>query len=964
MRRMDGLVPPTARMFSLRIGEVRAVVLVALLFVLAEAARALGEIGIDTLVSLRLGPQHYPPLFVVLGAVSLVISLAYGAALVRLARRPLLIGMPLGIAGVLLAGWTALRLAGDGVVPALWVATYTSSALILTLIWTVAGAVFDTRQAKRLFPIAATAAIAGSLLGNLAAGPLAAWLGTESLILGEALLLLAAALVLSRTPLRIAPADSPYGGGGHRVLAELRAGLDFVAGSPLMRLVAVSYLLFSVLAFSVTYPYFTAMSTAFPGEAAFATANGLVQTAATASSLVLSLLVAARLYARFGVVAGGLLLPVVYLAGFGLWIVSFGAATAILVRWLQVSTQRGLSNAAWSAMYNVVPAHRRAQVLAFNDGVPGQIGIILSGLLLLAAQRFLSLAQIFWLGATTAAVCTGVVLAMRRRYATSLITSLRSGLAEQVVGGGGGPATPAGGPDVLHALATTLQDPDPGVRRLTAALLGEVGTPAAGRLIADAVADPDPGVRTEIVAALAASGPESPAWSVVVDGLSDGSPQVRAAAAVGLARRGDPRGSAAIAELLGGGSELDVVAGLQAAAAAPGVVDERLLKTLAGDRSPAIRAVAVRSLGTIGAAGAGGDTGSLVTALDDELPDVRRAAVEALYHLPGAEPALLRVLREGSGRAQEAAVAALPHPTGHARHEVEVWALHQIDRALALRTASAALPDDPADERLALLRASVERRVARLQDRAVLAASSLGAADAAGVLRRSLGGGDPEASAQAVEALDSIVDRRLGRALTSLLEPAPTASSGSTDRAFTVLARDSDRWISYLAGVCAGGAADSGVEGVTSSVAAASVADLEKMIFLRRVPLFHDLDPQDLHRLARVVQDRWFPPGSALLREGEPGDELVIVVEGSVRVFQSGAEGQGQRLVRRCGPGEHVGELAVLRKNPRAGTVLADDAGVRGLVLGGPALRALVQERPEAAMAMLATLAERIAVAL
>ena len=93
---MDAWVQPMARMLRVRIGEGRSVVLVVLLFVLAEAARSLGEIGIDTLVSLRLGPQHYPSLFVVLGAVSLVISLAYGAALGRLPRRPLLIGMPLG----------------------------------------------------------------------------------------------------------------------------------------------------------------------------------------------------------------------------------------------------------------------------------------------------------------------------------------------------------------------------------------------------------------------------------------------------------------------------------------------------------------------------------------------------------------------------------------------------------------------------------------------------------------------------------------------------------------------------------------------------------------------------------------------------------------------------------------------------------------------------------------------------
>ena len=60
------------------------------------------------------------------------------------------------------------------------------------MIWTVAGAVFDTRQARRLFPLVTGAAIAGSLVGNLSAGPLAGLLGTASLILVEAMLLVAA----------------------------------------------------------------------------------------------------------------------------------------------------------------------------------------------------------------------------------------------------------------------------------------------------------------------------------------------------------------------------------------------------------------------------------------------------------------------------------------------------------------------------------------------------------------------------------------------------------------------------------------------------------------------------------------------------------------------------------------------------------------------------------------------------
>jgi CRP-like cAMP-binding protein len=54
-----------------------------------------------------------------------------------------------------------------------------------------------------------------------------------------------------------------------------------------------------------------------------------------------------------------------------------------------------------------------------------------------------------------------------------------------------------------------------------------------------------------------------------------------------------------------------------------------------------------------------------------------------------------------------------------------------------------------------------------------------------------------------------------------------------------------------------------------------------------------------------------------------------------------------------------VGELAVLLERPRVASVVAD-GDVRTLVIGGEGLTSILRERPEAAMAMLQTLAERI----
>ena len=53
---------------------------------------------------------------------------------------------------------------------------------------------------------------------------------------------------------------------------------------------------------------------------------------------------------------------------------------------------------------------------------------------------------------------------------------------------------------------------------------------------------------------------------------------------------------------------------------------------------------------------------------------------------------------------------------------------------------------------------------------------------------------------------------------------------------------------------------------------------------LRRVPLFEGLDPEDLQRIAATAVERRFDAGRVLVREGEAGDELFVLLEGRVRV--------------------------------------------------------------------------------
>jgi len=86
---------------------------------------------------------------------------------------------------------------------------------------------------------------------------------------------------------------------------------------------------------------------------------------------------------------------------------------------------------------------------------------------------------------------------------------------------------------------------------------------------------------------------------------------------------------------------------------------------------------------------------------------------------------------------------------------------------------------------------------------------------------------------------------------------------------------------------------------------------------LANMPLFARLTERELLRVMQSVEVRAFADGATVIREGDKGDELFIVLEGKVRVSR------GEQTLTHLGPGEHVGEMALIRSVPRSATVTA-----------------------------------------
>jgi CRP/FNR family transcriptional regulator, cyclic AMP receptor protein len=123
---------------------------------------------------------------------------------------------------------------------------------------------------------------------------------------------------------------------------------------------------------------------------------------------------------------------------------------------------------------------------------------------------------------------------------------------------------------------------------------------------------------------------------------------------------------------------------------------------------------------------------------------------------------------------------------------------------------------------------------------------------------------------------------------------------------------------------------------------------------LAAVPLFEGLSKKQLRRISSLMTRLDEPAGKVLTREGQQGYEFFIVLEGEVEVRQ------GDRLVATRGPGEYVGEIALLDKRPRTATVVATTP-VLVEVLSRREFMSLLAEAPELSEQILATVAQRLA---
>jgi len=130
----------------------------------------------------------------------------------------------------------------------------------------------------------------------------------------------------------------------------------------------------------------------------------------------------------------------------------------------------------------------------------------------------------------------------------------------------------------------------------------------------------------------------------------------------------------------------------------------------------------------------------------------------------------------------------------------------------------------------------------------------------------------------------------------------------------------------------------------------------DKAQVLAGVPLFAGISAESMERLAAVTGEQDFSQGQFIVRQGQVGTGLYVILSGSVKVLRGGDE------LTRLGKGEFFGELSVIDQKPRNASIEAAEP-TEVLALASWDLLALLETDPQLALNMIKGLVARVRLA-
>lgn len=132
---------------------------------------------------------------------------------------------------------------------------------------------------------------------------------------------------------------------------------------------------------------------------------------------------------------------------------------------------------------------------------------------------------------------------------------------------------------------------------------------------------------------------------------------------------------------------------------------------------------------------------------------------------------------------------------------------------------------------------------------------------------------------------------------------------------------------------------------------------------LSKVPIFQDLGRREFVKIEGILHRRIYSADEAIVREGDVGVGMYVILSGEVDIVQRGAEGEVDIKLATFGPGDFFGDQVLLDESPRTASAIAREP-TRAVGFFRPDLLELIERNPRLGLKIVMRLSHMISVRL
>ncbi len=429
MATLDGMRSFGARAFHIYPGEWQRLLLLYLFAFALNTSVIWGQATSDSLFLQQVGPQFLPAMFVGDALITVIAILIYSSFVDRIANVSLMVM-------ICLLGGVSLVLARVGlfwdiqvVYPLLFLFDRLLRAVITIHAWTYIAGFYDTRMAKRHFPLIGSGSRTSGILAGALLFPLSFLLGANNLVLAWLVVLLLCGGLAWLIPRLVPPVQSaqPSKTTPGTVFQTFSEGGALVMSSSFLRLMAVAAVAGTALLYLLEYQSQVIIVANFANAEEQATFYGLLGALADAITLPIQMVLLGRLVTRFGVGNTNMIFPGLSALSYGLLAFWPSLISASVARINRTALRSAFRTPIDGMLYNALSPNVKGRARAFINGVLVPLGALCAGLLLLLiAWAQLPTAVVVPLGLTLALLYVVTAWQLRGEYGPALINVLET----------------------------------------------------------------------------------------------------------------------------------------------------------------------------------------------------------------------------------------------------------------------------------------------------------------------------------------------------------------------------------------------------------------------------------------------------------------------------------------------------------------------------------------------------------